>query len=94
MKNYREDTGRSKRKGCKKLLGVTIAENILLYILLFRCNLNWELLFTNVYQTLEYTSGGPFKWFSEKVFKERGRLIQEGRFIKETVRKKTYLTQK
>ena len=71
MKIYKEKTGRKSVKGTKKLLGVMMAEKILLYTPLIEWYQQHDLRLTVVHQLIEYEPGIPFSWFPEKVANAR-----------------------
>ena len=77
MKDYKINTGRKMIKNNKKLLGVMKAEKILLYSPLLKWYLNHGLQVTKIHRYISYTSGRPFKWFSEEVSSARRAADQD-----------------
>ena len=49
------------------IVGVAISGLILLYTALLARYLKWGLFVTNMYQTLEYLSPSPMRWFEVEV---------------------------
>ena len=54
MKDYQKNTGRKTLQSSRKLLGVTKAENILLYTPVLKWYLNHGLQVTDIYRYLKY----------------------------------------
>ena len=77
MQDYKIYTGRKKVKNNKKLFGVMKAEKILLYSPLLKWYLNHGLQVTKIHKYISYTSGRPFKWFSEEVSAARRAADQD-----------------
>ena len=71
MKDYQKNTGRKTLQSSRKLLGVTKAENILLYTPVLKRYLNHGLKVTGIYKYLKYKSSRPFSWFPEEVSSAR-----------------------
>ena len=71
MKDYQVQTERKTLQSSRKLLGVTKAENILLYTPVLKWYLNIGLKVTGIYKYLKYKSGRPFSWFPEEVSNAR-----------------------
>ena len=66
MKDYQKNTGRKTLQSSRKLLGVTKAENILLYMPVLKWYLNHGLKVTGIYEYLKYKPSRPFGWFLEE----------------------------
>ena len=71
MKDYQKRTGRKTIRGTKKLLGVTRATGILLYMPILKWYLSHGLEVTAIHKYLKYESGKPFSWFPEEVSSAR-----------------------
>ena len=70
---YQMRTGQKRFVESKKLLGVTCAEKILLYLPMLKWYLELfvSISSTAVHKYLKYESGWPFNWFAEEVSKAR-----------------------
>ena len=64
MKDYQKRTGRKTISGTKKLLGVTRATEILLYVPILKWFFSHGLEVTAIHKYLKYESGKPFSWKS------------------------------
>ena len=71
MKDYQERTGRSMIIRTKKLLGVSRAKGMLLYIPMLKWYFDHGLMITAIHKYLRYESRKSFSWFSKEVSKAR-----------------------
>ena len=67
MKDYQKRTDRKTISGTKKLLGVTRATGISLYMPMLKWYLSHGTEVTAIHKYLKYESGKPFSWFPGEV---------------------------